>query len=218
MQKVGALTLGLMEVTMNIRALIILSIFSVSIFTLVSCGIEAQESTFKYRLQSLDELAAKAPRDIKVDITAAKARFEAAYAKLPAAEGPRGEGLGKLNQESHSFIEATQKKIDNIAAASEAKRAESDKAEFTTRLGKLAGDWEGIGMRLLITPDGTVEYERMAGGVKKSITGGTVTRIGTDSFDVKVLVGSTTFKIDGLPRKDGAAWKIKVDGVEMVKR
>ncbi len=186
--------------------------------SLVSCGIEAQESTFKYRLQSLDELAAKAPEHIKVDITAAKARFEAAYAKLPVAEGPRGDGLGKLNQESRAFIDATQKKLDDIAAAGEAKRVESDKAEFATRLDRLAGDWEGIGMRLFITPDGTVEYERLAGGVKKSITGGTVTRIGTDSFDVKVLVGSATFKIDGLPRKVGATWKMKVDGVEVVKR
>ena len=197
---------------------IILAIFPVVFFTMVSCGIEAQESTFKYRLQSLDELAAKAPDDIRADITAAKARFEEAYKKLPAAEEPRGAGLGKLNQDSYAFIEATRKKLDDIASAAETKRVESDKAEFAARLGKLAGDWEGVGMRLLITPDGTVEYERLSGGVKKSITGGTVTRIGTDSFDVKVLVGSTTFKIDGLPRKEGAAWKMKVDGVEVVKR
>jgi hypothetical protein len=183
-----------------------------------ACGIESQESTFKYRLQTLDELAAKVPADMKAAIAAEKARFEEAYKKLPAEEGPRGEGLGKLNQDSRAFIDVTQKKIDEIAAAGDAKRQASDKAEFSARLNSLAGDWQGTGMRLIITPDGTVEYERLAGGAKKSITGGTVTRIGTDSFEVKVLVGSTTFRIDGLPRKEGAAWKMKVDGVEVVKR
>jgi len=174
---------------MNRCQYLILALFSVSIFTFLTCGIESQESTFRYRLQSLDELAVKAPAEMKSDIAAAKARFEEAYKRLPAAEGSRGEGLGKLNQESRAYIDTARKKLDDIAAAFEAKRAEADKAEFASRLGKLAGDWQGTGMRLLITSDGTVEYERLAGGVKKSITGGTVTKIGADSFEVKVQIG-----------------------------
>ena len=185
---------------------------------LASCGIESQESSFKYRLQTLDELAAKAPGDVKANITAEKARFEEAYKKLPAAEGPRGEGLGTLNQESYAFIDATRKKLEEIAGADENRRKASQKEEFSAMLSKLAGDWHGNGMRLMIADDGTVEYERLAGGVKKSITGGSVVRIGADSFDVKVLVGTTTFRIDGPPRLDGAAWKMRVDGVEVVKR
>lgn len=198
--------------------LIMLITFFTAVSFISACGIESQESTFKYRLQTLDTLAAKAPAGMKAAISAEKSRFEAAYAKLPAAEGPRGEGLGKLNQESYAFIDATQKKLDDITSAGERNRRESEEKEFTGKLAMLAGDWEGIGMRLMISGDGTVEYERLAGGVKKSITGGTITRIGPDSFDVKVLVGSTTFRIDGLPRREGAAWKMKVDGVEMMKR
>lgn len=182
------------------------------------CGIESQESTFRYRLQSMDELAAKATGDLKANIITEKALFEEKYKKLPVDVEPRGEALGRLNQDSRTFINTMTKKLDDIAAAADAKRRKDEKAEFGTMLAKLAGNWYGAGMRLLISSDGTIEYERLAGGVKKTISGGTITRIGMDSFDVKVLVGSTTFKIDNFPHRDGADWKMKVDGVDLTRK
>ena len=197
---------------------IVCSLLAVSVFSFAACGIESQEATFKYRLQSMDELAAKAADDLKATIAAEKARYEEAYAKLPAEEDPRGEMLGRLNIESRAFITQMTKKLDELAGAEKERLQAGEKQEFAARLERLSGDWQGTGIRLLITPDGTIEYERVAGGVKKSITGGTVTRIGDNSFDVKVLLGTTTFRLDELPRRDGAYWKMKVDGIEVIRK
>ncbi len=190
----------------------------ISIMLLASCGIESQESTFKYGLQSLDELAKRASGELKGAIAAEKARLEEGYAKFPAEEGPRGEGLGKLKMEFRAFIDETGKKLAALTAAENTTRDSASKAEFSSRLQKLAGNWQGNGMRLLIASDGTVQYERVSGGATKTISGGTVTRIGDDSFDVKVLLATTTFRLDSQPRREGAAWKMTVDGIELIRR
>ncbi len=87
----------------------------ISIFSFIACGIESQESTFKYRLQALDELSAKASGELKTVVIQEKARLEERYSKLPAEEAQRGEGLGLLNMESRDFITQITKKLDELA-------------------------------------------------------------------------------------------------------
>ena len=82
----------------------------------------------------------------------------------------------------------------------------------------MAGNWSGLGMQLLITNDGTVQYERLKNGGKTSITGGKVVKISNDSFEVKVLVASTTFRLDAPPAQKNGVWTMTVDGVELKKQ
>lgn len=181
------------------------------------CGIESQEATFTGWLKEMDAMAARAPKDIAATIVAEKARFEERYKKLPAEEGSRSEGLGKLNQDSRAFIEATAKQLDDLIAAKNTAQKALDKAAADAMLAKLAGNWQGLGMKLTITGDGTVQYERLAQGVTKSISGGQIVKITPDHFDVKVLLATTTFKLNSPPKLEGGKWKMKVDGVELVK-
>ena len=86
----------------------------------------------------------------------------------------------------------------------------ADKASY-------AGDWRAQNMRLVITPDGMVSYERQDGATSKSINA-PLKRFEGDNFVVGLGPMTTTFVVSKPPWRDEALWKMTVDGVELVKR
>ena len=80
-----------------------------------------------------------------------------------------------------------------------------------------AGDWRAKNMRVVITREGHVSYERREGGSSKSIDA-PIRRFDGDNFVVGVGPLSTTFVVSKPPWRDDALWKMTVDGVELVKR
>lgn len=78
------------------------------------------------------------------------------------------------------------------------------------------GEWEEKSMYLLILQDGTVSYKRLKGGGSTSVNGPLKGFTG-DNFEVGIGPLSTTFVVNKPPYKDGANWKMVVDGVELTK-
>jgi len=79
-----------------------------------------------------------------------------------------------------------------------------------------AGDWRAQNMRLLITSDGRVQYERRQDQSKTSISA-PIQRFEGDNFVVGVGPFNTTFVVAKPPHREGAVWKMTVDGVELVR-
>lgn len=85
----------------------------------------------------------------------------------------------------------------------------ADKASY-------AGDWRAKNMRLLITPDGHVSYERREEGNSKSVDA-PLQRFEGNNLVVGVGLLTTTFVVSKPPWRDEALWKMTVDGVELVR-
>ena len=97
-----------------------------------------------------------------------------------------------------------------VAACGAGKPLPPDKAAY-------AGDWRAKDMRVVITLDGSVSYERRDGTNSKSINA-PLQRFEGDNFVVGVGPLTTTFVVSKPPWRDEALWKMTVDGVELVKR
>lgn len=78
------------------------------------------------------------------------------------------------------------------------------------------GTWRGGGMTLVITAEGRVEYERVRGSVKKSLSA-PLRSFEDDDLVVGIWGLTTTFRVQRRPHRDGADWKMLVDGVELVR-
>ncbi len=88
----------------------------------------------------------------------------------------------------------------------EAKPLPDDKKEY-------AGTWAGQDMKLVIQPNGRVEYERDG----TTITGPIQKYEGAD-FVVGAFGLSTTFDVEEVPHQvDDGSWQMKVDGVDLVR-
>jgi len=79
-----------------------------------------------------------------------------------------------------------------------------------------AGEWRSREMRLLITPEGHVEYQRREGSSSKSINA-PIQRFEGDNFVVGIGVFNTTFVVSKPPYLDDGKWKMVVDGVELTR-
>lgn len=79
------------------------------------------------------------------------------------------------------------------------------------------GFWENPIMQLIITQDGSVSYKRLKGGGNIKIEG-PLQRFEGDDFVVGIFFINTTFHVERPPYKDGAVWKMVVDGVELVRQ
>lgn len=88
----------------------------------------------------------------------------------------------------------------------------ADKMDY---IGNWSGEFPNGSMELKIGRNGSVNYERKEGGSTKSISGGTISKFDGNDFEVKVLLVSTTFKVEKPPYQDGDKWKMVVDGVEL---
>lgn len=78
------------------------------------------------------------------------------------------------------------------------------------------GEWQDKTMYLLITQDGSVRYERLEGGVSKSVNG-PLKAFDGDNFDVGVGPMSTTFVVTRPPYQEEDRWHMVVDGVVLTK-
>jgi hypothetical protein len=78
------------------------------------------------------------------------------------------------------------------------------------------GTWRRSGLMLTITPGGHVEYERVTGSVRTSISA-PIRRFEGDDFIVGVPGVTTTFQVQRRPFQDGGDWKMVVDGTELVR-
>ena len=80
------------------------------------------------------------------------------------------------------------------------------------------GEWSSLEMYLLITPDGSVRYRRLRGGMETSISG-PLQGFEGDNFIVGLPLRwlSTTFVVSTPPRNENGTWKIVVDGVELTR-
>lgn len=78
------------------------------------------------------------------------------------------------------------------------------------------GDWRAKDMRLLITQDGRVEYQRRKGSSTTSVN---APLQGFEGDNIAAGVGflRTIFVVTKRPHRVGAQWKMVVDGVELVR-
>lgn len=77
------------------------------------------------------------------------------------------------------------------------------------------GQWSGAGMRLEITAEGRVEYERLKPG--KVTISAPIQSFEGDDFLVGLPYLTTRFSVSQPPHRDGEHWKMVVDGVELVR-
>lgn len=85
----------------------------------------------------------------------------------------------------------------------------ADRAEYV-------GDWRAKDMRLRITQDGHVEYERRRGSSSTSVNA-PLQGFEGDNFSAGVGFLRTTFVVTKPPYRDGGRWKMVVDGVEVTR-
>lgn len=76
------------------------------------------------------------------------------------------------------------------------------------------GDWEGRGLRLRITGDGDLSYERTEGAVSKSVHA-PIRTISTEAITAGVWPFKTVLRINRPPRRYAGQWRMMVDGVEL---
>jgi len=181
------------------------------------CNLDMREETYQSRLKALDALAADAPAELGAQIRARKAEFEARYAKVPKTEAGKDE-VGKLNQEMMAYMGEVSPTVEAHRAGLAAKKAAEEGAAVAELRKQFVGHWKGDGMDLLIAPDGTVKYERLKGGSSRKLTGATISAFRRDSFDVTLLLMTTTFKIDRAPYQEEGRWHVVIDGAHMVRQ
>ena len=77
-------------------------------------GAEQQERGYKYKLEDLDDLIARAEGELKEEIEKEKEEFVKAYEALPPPEQEkkRGEEFGKLHQKMRPRIEELTAKVE----------------------------------------------------------------------------------------------------------
>jgi hypothetical protein len=114
------------------------------------------------------------------------------------------------------WLDEAEKKGAEQARARAAAEAQASDAEVAKYRQSFVGHWVSVNMQLTITPDGSVDYKRLEGGSKRSITG-TIHSFRRDGFDVSVLGIKTTFRIDRPPHDEGGARKMTIDGVELTR-
>ena len=78
------------------------------------------------------------------------------------------------------------------------------------------GEWKAQDMRLLITREGNVQYERRKGNARTSINA-PIQAFEGDNFVVGIGPMKTKFVVSRPPYRDGGVWKMVVDGVELAK-
>ncbi len=86
----------------------------------------------------------------------------------------------------------------------------ADKADYV-------GAWSSPKMRLSISRDGTINYERHRGSTRTAIDNGPLQEFHGNDFSVGVWFISTTFVVSRPPYQEGGRWKMVVDGVELTK-
>lgn len=178
----------------------------------IGCGLKEQEYFFKLNLKELDKYMEKGGTHDKRAIILKKNFFFNRYNSLPLEKKERSDKLGKLSQDLNKYL-ANLKENTN-------KEAEVKKELFEKNMKNVfknfVGVWKAVGMDLVITEDGSVNYKRYKGGWKKEING-KFKEFKGNTFVVSVLFVPVSFRIDQPPHKEGYYWKMKIDGIELTK-
>lgn len=80
-----------------------------------------------------------------------------------------------------------------------------------------AGHWQAPYMSLLITPDGSVRYERLEGGATRSVSG-PLKGFEGQNFAVGIGPLATTFVVSAAPQTEGGKTTMTVDGVVLTRQ
>ncbi|HUS97293.1 MAG TPA: hypothetical protein VMX97_11180 [Hyphomicrobiaceae bacterium] len=78
------------------------------------------------------------------------------------------------------------------------------------------GQWRGLGMDLVITSDGGVNYKRISGGGSSSVSA-PLLKFKGDDFVVGIWWFTTTFKVNKPPHQVDGQWRMIVEGVELTR-
>ncbi|NOQ34821.1 MAG: hypothetical protein GQ569_02890 [Methylococcaceae bacterium] len=78
------------------------------------------------------------------------------------------------------------------------------------------GEWQGLGVSLLIMADGSVSYERHSKGAKTEINA-PLQEFDGNNFIVGLSFFNTTFEVSKPPHQDDGIWRMTVDGVELTR-
>ena len=78
------------------------------------------------------------------------------------------------------------------------------------------GEWHAENMRLQISADGYVNYERRNGNNRTTVNA-PIQAVEGDDFIVGVGPVKTKFVVSKPPHLDGNVWKMTVDGVELTR-
>jgi len=79
-----------------------------------------------------------------------------------------------------------------------------------------AGEWRGESMVLAISRDGHLVYNRVKGSATTSINS-PIKGFRGDDIEAGFGPFTTVFKVEKPPYRDGDAWKMVVDGVELTR-
>jgi hypothetical protein len=77
------------------------------------------------------------------------------------------------------------------------------------------GEWTGPGTTLSIGADGAVSFAKKSGNSSKKVNGPISAFVG-NNIEVFALI-TVTLAVTSPPRRDGAVWKMTVDGVEVTR-
>jgi len=77
-----------------------------------------------------------------------------------------------------------------------------------------AGEWRGEGMLLIISPEGTVQYERKNGNSSTTINA-PISEFDGNDFLVGMAGVTTRFVVPVPPHETPTGWEMTVDGVEL---
>ncbi|MCR9166071.1 MAG: hypothetical protein ACE37F_17470 [Nannocystaceae bacterium] len=94
--------------------------------------------------------------------------------------------------------------VFGLLACSNPQPLPQGKAEF-------AGTWEGDGVRIEITPEGRVTYDRKKGAGNERIQG-PIAGWGEDNFVVGVMTQKTTIEVDEPPHETSGTWTMVING------
>ena len=178
-------------------------------------GAEQQESSYKYRLEKLQKLSARADGELKSSIDARGAAFEKDHAALPQDAKARDESFGRLNQAMTAAIKEVDAKIEEREKTAEAQAKAGADASRLERIAAIAGTWQREGILLEVGRDGSVHYRKSTGGSTKELNA-PITRIDAKSLVVGAFGLTTTFQIDA-PRTVDGRIVMTVDGNELTR-
>lgn len=94
--------------------------------------------------------------------------------------------------------------ILGLLGCSEPAPLPADKAAY-------AGQWEGDGVRIQITADGRVSYDRKKGAGNEHIEG-PIAGWGDGGFVVGVMTQKTSFDVSQAPRQENGSWTMVING------
>ena len=184
----------------------------IGLVVVLMCGSNAcsyDEGYFNQRIKELDQLASTAAPGMREKIEKKKTELLADFRKRPAAD--QG-AMDRLCRRARMTVKETKQILAVVPSAGKKANAGALKAYRE----RFVGLWMGAGTSLIIDASGRVKYSRKKGASGQVV--GRITDFQRDHFKVGFMgISATTFKINRAPFKEGGAWKMTIDGVELIR-